>query len=106
MRKNRVPPLPPGIRASLFKYPKLLYITTRDYASFGSVCSNILDISVYDGKAGFSLMVYTKFERFSQNDRQMDRWTDGDRQTDRQRDALLFLNFGHSTQYIFTHSST
>ena len=54
MRKNRVsPPLPPGIRASLF--------TTRDYASFGSVRSNILDIPVYDGEAGSSLIVYTKF---------------------------------------------
>ena len=51
--------------------------------SFGSVCSNILDLSVYDGKAGSSLIVYTKFERVSLNDRQ----TDG--QTDRQIGALL-----------------
>ena len=48
-----------------------------DYASFRSVCSNILDLSVYDGEARFSLIVYTKFERVSLNDRQSDRQTDG-----------------------------
>ena len=40
-------------------------MTTRDYAGFGSVCSNILDLSVYDGEAGSLLIVYTKFERVS-----------------------------------------
>ena len=50
MRKNRVPP-PPGIRA---------------------VCSNVLDLSKYDGEAGSSLLAYTKFERVSPSDRQMD----------------------------------
>ena len=29
--------------------------------SFGSVHSNILDLSVYDGEAGSPLIVYTKF---------------------------------------------
>ena len=59
---------------------------TRDYASFGPVRSNILDLSVYDREAGSSLIVYTKLEGgggASQNDRQMDG------QTDRQTDALL-----------------
>ena len=51
MRKKIEYPLPPGIRA---------------------VCSNFLDLSVYDGEAGSSLLAYTKFERVSQNDRQMD----------------------------------
>ena len=31
-----------------------------NYASFGSVCSNILDLSVYGGETGSSLIVYTK----------------------------------------------
>ena len=35
---------------------------TRDYASFGPVRSNILDLSVYDREAGSSLIVYTKLE--------------------------------------------
>ena len=46
---------------------------TQDYASFGSVCSNILELSVYDSEARSSLIVYTKFERVSLNDRQTDR---------------------------------
>ena len=54
---------------------------TRDYASFGPIRSNILDLSVYDREAGSSLIVYTKLEGGSQNDRQMDGRTDG--QTDR-----------------------
>ena len=62
---------------------------TRDYASFGPVRSNILDLSVYDREAGSSLIVYTKLEGgggASQNDGQMDGRTDGrtDRRTDRQ----------------------
>ena len=62
---------------------------TRDYASFGPVRSNILDLSVYDREAGSSLIVYTKLKGggASQNDGQMDGRTD--RQTDRQTDALL-----------------
>ena len=58
---------------------------TQDYASFGPVRSNILDLSVYDREAGSSLIVYTKLEgrRASQNDGQMDG------RTDRQTDALL-----------------
>ena len=57
---------------------------TRDYASFGPVHLNILDLSVYDRKAGSSLIVYTKLEGgASQNDGQMDG------RTDRQTDALL-----------------
>ena len=59
---------------------------TRDYASFGPVRSNILDLSVYDREAGSSLIVYTKLEGegggASQNDGQMDGRTDG--QTARQ----------------------
>ena len=56
---------------------------TRDYASFGPVRSNILDLSVNDREAGSSLIVYTKLEGgggggASQNDGR----TDG--QTDRQ----------------------
>ena len=53
---------------------------TRDYASFGPVRSNNLDLSVYDREAGSSLIVYTKLEGegASQNDGR----TDG--QTDRQ----------------------
>ena len=54
-----------------------------NYASFGSVCSYILDLSVYSGETGSSLIVYTKFERVSLNDRQ----TDG--QTDIQTDRCL-----------------
>ena len=34
----------------------------RDYAIFGPVRSNILDLSVYDREAGSSLIVYTKLE--------------------------------------------
>ena len=51
---------------------------TRDYASFGPVCSNILDLSVYDREAGSSLIVYTKLEGggASQNDGQIDGRTD------------------------------
>ena len=49
--------------------------------SFGSICSNVLDLSVYDGEAGSSLIMYTKFERNSINDRQTDRQIY--RQTDR-----------------------
>ena len=54
---------------------------TRDYASFGLVRSNILDLSVYDREAGSSLIVYTKLEGgggggASQNDGQMDGRTD------------------------------
>ena len=64
---------------------------TRDYASFGPVRSNILDLSVYDREAGSSLIVYTKLEGggggASQNDRQMEGRTD--RQADRRTDALL-----------------
>ena len=57
---------------------------TRDYASFGPVRSNILDLSVYNREARSSLIVYTKLEGgASQNDGQMDG------QTDRQTDALL-----------------
>ena len=33
----------------------------------------LLDLSVYDGEAGSSLIVYTKVERVSLNDRQTDR---------------------------------
>ena len=44
-------PLPPGIRA---------------------VCSNVLDLSKYDGEAGSSLLAYTKFETVCPSDRQMD----------------------------------
>ena len=60
---------------------------TRDYASFGPVRSNILDLSVYDRKAGSSLIV-SKVKGgggggASQNDGQMDG------RTDRQTDALL-----------------
>ena len=47
---------------------------TRYYASFVSVCSNILDLSVYEREARSSLIVYTKFERVSLNDRQTDGW--------------------------------
>ena len=54
---------------------------TRDYASFGPVRSNILDISVYDREAGSSLIVYTKLEGGGLV-KMTDRWTDG--QTDRQ----------------------
>ena len=55
---------------------------TRDYASFGPVRSNILDLSVYDREAGSSLIVYTKLEGgASRNDGQMDGRMD--RQTDR-----------------------
>ena len=46
---------------------------TRDYASFGPVRSNILDLSVYDREAGSSLNVYTKLEGGGQTDRQTDR---------------------------------
>ena len=82
MREKKIDlPLPPGIRANLFKFPKITKMTTGDYASFGSVCSNILDLYVYHDKAGSLILVYTKFERVSLNDRQTDRWTD--RQTDR-----------------------
>ena len=35
---------------------------TRDFAGFGPVRSNILDLSVYDREAGSSLIVYTKLE--------------------------------------------
>ena len=52
---------------------------TRDYASFGPVRSNILDLSVYDREDGSSLIVYTKLEGgggASQNDGQMDGRTD------------------------------
>ena len=42
----------------------------------------LLGLSVYDDEAGSSLIVYTKFERVSLNDRQTDRQTD--KQTDRQ----------------------
>ena len=52
---------------------------TRDYASFGPVLSNILDLSVYDREAGSSLIVYTKLEGgggASQNEGQMDGRTD------------------------------
>ena len=65
---------------------------TRDYASFGPVRSIILDLSVYDREAGYSLIVYTKLEVGGGGLVKMtDRWTDGqtDRQTDRQTDALL-----------------
>ena len=55
---------------------------TRDCASFGPVCSNILDLSVYDREAGSSLIVYIKLEG-GQNDGQMDG------RTDRQTDAML-----------------
>ena len=57
----------------------------RDYASFGPVRSDILDLSVYDREAGSSLMLYKKLEGggASQNDGQMDG------RTDRQTDALL-----------------
>ena len=55
---------------------------TRDYASFGPVRSNFLDLSVYDREVGSSLIVYTKLEGgASQNDGQMDGRMDG--QTDR-----------------------
>ena len=47
----------------------------------------LLGLSVYDDEAGSSLIVYTKFERVSLNDRQTDGQTD--RQTDKQTDALL-----------------
>ena len=59
---------------------------TRDYASFGPVRSNILDLSVYDREAGSLLIVYTKLKGgggASQNDGQMDG------RTDRQTHALL-----------------
>ena len=70
-KKKSTPPFPPGLRAGLFKYSKLL-IMTRNYASFGPVRANILDLSVYDRKVkgeGGGLVKMT------------DRWTD--RQTDR-----------------------
>ena len=61
---------------------------TRDYASFGPVRSNILDLSVYDRKAGSSLIVYTKLKGGGGGLVKMtDRWTDG--QTDRQTNASL-----------------
>ena len=58
--------------------------------------SNILDLSVYDGKAGTSLIMYTTFERVSQNDRQMDGWTDRQiyRQTDIQTDRYIGICAG------------
>ena len=58
---------------------------TRDCASFGPVRPNILDLSVYDRKAGSSLIVYTKLEGGGLV-KMTDRWTDGrtDGQTDRQ----------------------
>ena len=55
---------------------------TRDYASFGPVRSNILDLSVYDREAGSSLIVYTKLKGGGGQVKMMDRWTD--RRTDRQ----------------------
>ena len=63
---------------------------TRDYASFGPVLSNILDLSVYDREAGSSLIVYTKLGVGGGGGglvKMTDRWTDGG--TDRQTDALL-----------------
>ena len=54
---------------------------TRDYASFGPVRSNILDLSVYDREVGSSLIVYTKLEGEGGLVKMTDRWTDG--QTDR-----------------------
>ena len=59
---------------------------TQDYASFGPVRSNILDLSVYDREAGSSLIVYTKLEGGG-----VVKMTDGrtDGQTDRQTDALM-----------------
>ena len=60
---------------------------TRDYASFGPVRSNILDLSVYDREAGSSLIVYTKLEGGGGLVKMTDRWMDG--RTDRQTDALL-----------------
>ena len=55
----------------------------RDYASFGPVRSDILDLSVYDREAGSSLMLYKKLEGVGGGLVKMtDRWTDG--QTDRQ----------------------
>ena len=59
---------------------------TRDYATFGPVHSNILDLSVYDCEAGSSLIVYTKLEGGGGLVKITDRWMDGptDRQTDRQ----------------------
>ena len=60
---------------------------TRDYASFGPVLSNILDLSVYDCEAGSSLIVYTKLEGVWGLVKMTDRWTDG--QTHRQTDVLL-----------------
>ena len=55
------------------------------------MCSNILDLSVYDVEAGPSLLVYTKFERVSQNDRLTDGRMDEktERQTDRQTDRCI-----------------
>ena len=55
--------------------------------SFGPVCSNILDLSVYDREAGSSLIVYTNLEGGGGLVKMTDRWTDG--RTDRQTDALL-----------------
>ena len=70
---------------------------TRDYASFGPVRSNILDLSVYVREAGSSLIVYTKLEGRGLV-KMMDRWTDGrmDGQTDRQTDALLMRKLAYS----------
>ena len=56
---------------------------TQDYASFGPVRSNILDLSVYDREAGSSFIVYTKLEGGGGLVKMTDRWTDG------QTDALL-----------------
>ena len=80
MRKNRVP-LPQGLGlacSNIQSYYKLRPEIMRD---LGLSVSNILDLSVFDGKAGSSLIVYTKFERVGLNDRQTDRQTN--RQTDR-----------------------
>ena len=94
LRKNIEVRPPLGIRASLFL--QISKITTQDYATFGSVCLNIRDLSVYDGEAGWSLIVYTKLERVSLIGRRMDG------QTDRQIDALL----AYAQAFIFLSCST
>ena len=60
---------------------------TRDYAGFGPVRSNILDLSVHISEAGSSLIVYTKLEGGGGGGG-LAKMTDS-RRADRQTDALL-----------------
>ena len=76
IKKRAAPPtpLPPlGLGLACSNIQNYYILRPEIMRVLGLFVQNILDLSVYDGEAWSSLIVYTKFERVSLNNRQTDR---------------------------------